>query len=125
MSTKVTNKAEEYKIKIHEALKDLGISSSLVGHNYITHIIEGLLTNKYKDSDSLCYYIYENTAKAFEGATRSSVERGIRHSVEKCFGKAPVSVIEKYFGNTVDPDTGKLTNKEFLYTLAEYIRVYN
>lgn len=120
----LTDKAAECEAIIFEVLKELGISPSNKGYTYVKYIVEGLLLNKYKDNDNICYVIYPDVVKHFEIENAARVERCIRYAIEECFKNAPVGVLEKYFGNTLSYSRSKLTNKQFLYTLAEYIRIH-
>ena len=120
----LTDKTTDYEAIIFEVLKDLGISPGSKGYIYTKYIVQGFLSNKLKESDSICYVIYPKVAKHFEVENVARIERCIRHAIEECLKNAPMSVVEKYFGNTLSYSRGKLTNKQFLYTLAEYIRIY-
>lgn len=117
-------KTVDYRASILNSFKELGVTANLLGYEYSAYIIEGILTDKYTRNDGMVSVIYAEAAKKFK-TTPSAVERGIRHSITKVFDRAPVDIIKKYFGNTVSSYSGKLTNCEFLYMIAEHIKVNN
>lgn len=63
-------------------------------------------------------YITEPEGSGKEAAR----ERNIRTAVERVFERNGACVIEKFFGNTVSWEKGKLTNKAFLRRVAEIVR---
>ena len=117
-------KTADYRASIFNAFKELGVSANLLGYEYSAYIIEGILTDKYTRNDNMVKVVYKEAAREFK-TTPSAVERGIRHSITRVFDRAPVDIIEKYFGNTVSSYAGKLTNCEFLFMIAEHIKVNN
>lgn len=52
------------------------------------------------------------------GSTASRVERCIRHSIGKAWGRGSQEAQERYFGFSVDPDKGTPTNGEYISRLA-------
>ena len=50
------------------------------------------------------------------------IERNIRKLVEVVWERADFQSLQYYFGNTVNPQTGKVTNKEFIARLAAVVR---
>lgn len=73
MSNNKNGVSTNYKVKVFNVLKDLGVSPSLVGYDYISSIIEGYLTDKFKVTDKVMY-VYTKTAEMFN-TTCSRVER--------------------------------------------------
>lgn len=53
--------------------------------------------------------------------TPTCVERRLRLAVESTWNRSPVEVLEGYFGQSIDPERGKPTNKEFLCRMQERV----
>ena len=56
------------------------------------------------------------------GKTASQVERAMRHAVEDGVMRAEPEVMQRYFGNSIDPEKGKPSNREFIAALALHLR---
>jgi hypothetical protein len=104
--------------KITEALMELGIPMGNLGFKYIKSALL-ILEEDPATIDGITKPggIYHKVAKQF-GTMPSRVERAIRHAIEQCFSHCGIDVMQKYFGNTADLDSGKLTNRNFLAALA-------
>ena len=106
--------------EISAALADLGIPEHLVGHRHLVEAVRLVVEN-----EELVYGIttrlYPEVAKIC-GSTKSKVERAMRHGIELCFDRCDPETIREYFGNTISPNKGKLTNSEFIARLASVIR---
>lgn len=106
--------------EIDNILTQLGIPSRIVGYRYLSAAIKLCVKDK-SLSRNITKRLYPEAGIAC-GATKSKVERGIRHAIELCFERCDPDVIEHYFGNTVSPNKGKLTNSEFIVQLSNIIR---
>lgn len=106
--------------KIYEVLNELGVPCSIAGRDYLGFAIETAYT---KGRISITKELYPAVANAFDVSSRN-VERCIRHAIERVFDSGNVKVINKFFGNTTSFKTGKLTNSDFIYGLAEYLKIY-
>ncbi|MDR3051352.1 MAG: sporulation transcription factor Spo0A [Oscillospiraceae bacterium] len=60
---------------------------------------------------------------AIFGSTSTRIERAIRHSIEVTMSHGDAEAFYRLFGNTIDPQRGKPTNREFIAVLAEYVRI--
>lgn len=56
------------------------------------------------------------------GLTAAAVERRLRIAVESAWSTSPLTALERFFGQAVDPEKGKPTNREFLCQMAEHLR---
>ena len=56
---------------------------------------------------------------ARHGMTAAGVERSLRLCVESTWMHGSLSALERFFGNSVDPERGKPTNREFLCRVQE------
>ena len=92
----------------------------IIGYKYIKRALLLVLDDP-TYINRITYGLYSTLAKEFT-TTGSRVERGIRHAIEITVSRADLEVLQKYFGNTIDPNRGKPTNGEFLATMAEHVR---
>lgn len=100
-------------------LLGIGVDPSIKGYNYLRTAIE-LVYNKRDYLDAVTKELYPSIAKEY-GSTPRNVERSIRHAIEKAFNSASNDVIYQYFGNVINPNTGKVTNSTFIATIVENI----
>lgn len=108
--------------KIKEVLLELGVPHHIKGYTFIKQslIMIGDDTSYRYD---ICRHLYLDVANVYD-TTPSRVERAIRHAIEKVFANTDIDVIKKYFGNSIEVHKGKVSNKHFLITLADYILGY-
>lgn len=57
------------------------------------------------------------------GLSAAAVERRLRIAVESAWSTSPLTALERYFGQAIDPEKGKPTNREFLCQMAEHLRL--
>lgn len=110
-----------YDKRICEILKDLGVPVHLKGHMYLRESIEIALEHP-EYIDSLVKKVYSIVAQRLN-STPSRVERAIRHAIEYTFSNTAVGVLYHYFGHTTRLKDGKVTNKCFIATIADYIKM--
>lgn len=107
--------------EIYEIMKDLGIPAHLKGFAGIRECVNVVLEHpEYVDTFTRDVY---GTAAARLGSTASGVERAVRHAVDFVFQNTPIEVLERYFGHTICISSGKVTNKCFIVTIAEHIKM--
>lgn len=97
----------------------MGIPANLKGYNYIRcavmmYIQEGKI--------SATKIMYPRIAEEYK-TTPSRVERAIRHAIEVAMARGQKDLIDNIFGYTISANKGKLTNTEFIATLADKIRL--
>ena len=107
--------------KIYDILNELGVPFNLSGRDYIARAVALIYQN---GRMAMNKELYPQIAAEFE-TKASRVERAIRHAVERAFGNGNDGAVRKYFGFNVSFASGKLTNSEFIYGLAEYLRRYS
>lgn len=105
--------------KIFDILNKVGVPCDLKGRLYIETALE--IVNE-KGIISTTKELYPDIAKRL-GTTPSRVERAIRHAIEVCFYNTKPDTLFEFFGNTINIQTGKLTNSEFIYGLKKYIDI--
>lgn len=113
----------KYEREIYEVMKDLGVCPQNLGYTYSIYIVNEILVGNFNASTPIVKGIYPEVAEKFN-TTGSRVERAIRHSVESICKNTDTEVLYKYFGNCLNPKSGKVSNHAFLVCIAEYIRVY-
>lgn len=104
--------------EIKRTLKDFGVRPNLVGYQYIIDAVQYMLeADNFMDLGVMD--VYSAVGKKHRKAC-TAVERGIRLTVERMHNTCEPDTIASIFGRSTKMNTGKLTNKEFLWTLAEY-----
>lgn len=104
---------------IVEEVRRLGIPAHLQGYEYIK---QGLVLEDPSVLNSVTTSLYPKVAQEY-GTTASRVERSIRHALEMALFRNATGYIEKLFRPYINPNTGKVTNSEFLAIVAETIRL--
>lgn len=106
--------------KLEKVLLEFGIPHHITGYTFIKQALTMIADDKtYRKN--ICTRLYVDIAKAND-ATPNSVERGIRHALEKAFeNPSTAEAFVKYFGNSIDARKDLVSNKHFLVTLADYI----
>lgn len=105
---------------IKRTLKDLGVPPSMSGYGYLVDTVSEVIDDHTK-LRGINYGLYVDLAKR-NGVTPKAVERAIRHAIEVSYTTAPLNVVNNIFGNVVSPDKDKPTNKQYIATLADYVR---
>ena len=109
--------------KVIAILKELGISMGNLGFSYIKEALLMISQNEANlQSITAPYGLYGVIAKK-NNTTPSRVERAMRHAIESMFLHCNTDTLYKYFGNTPDLKSGKLTNKNFIAILAEELKM--
>ena len=107
--------------KISCFLDELHLKQALKGRSYAAWILMRLIPAASNESKPLGD-LYRACANAFH-TSPSAVERCLRIAIESIFTMGSLKGIEHYFGSSVDPDKGKLTNRAFLLKSAQYLRL--
>lgn len=104
---------------LEDVLREIGMPRSLVGYQATVEAVlmvknnPGLLLAVTKE-------LYPAVAEKRK-TTPSRVERSIRHAIETCFNRADFETLNKYFGQTVNPATGKPTVSEFVAMMVDAV----
>lgn len=114
------NRLETAEDIAREILLELGAPESLTGYDYAVYSI--CLVAKDKDQiKTVVFGLYPLVGEHFN-VSGGKVERTIRHLVEVVCERADIQSLQYYFGNIVKPQTGKVTNKEFIARIAAVVR---
>ena len=109
------------EVEVTELLKRLGVPASLKGYKYLRDAIIFAL----KETEVLgrvTKILYPEVAK-MNGTTSSRAERAIRHAIEVGWDRGNVEFMESLFGYSVNPDSGKPTNSEFITIVADHLKL--
>ena len=105
---------------IEDFLSTIGLRDALKGWAHLLWLLDYIVPSPLLEHQ-ITATLYPACAAVFS-TTAAAVERCVRHAVEEVFTKGSIHGIEQYFGMTVDPERGKLTNKAFLLCAAEQLR---
>lgn len=100
-------------------VKDIGMPAGRLGYDYTRYGIRLALEDK-TILRRMTTAFYPAIAERFD-TTASKVERAIRGAVEAACDRSSPDLLEKYFGNTIPPNKGKPTNREFVAILADSV----
>lgn len=106
---------------VTQIIHEIGIPANITGHKYLRKAII-LSVEKPELLESVTKLLYPAVARYFS-TTPSCVERAIRHSIEKAWGKGDPEVIRNLFGSTICADKGKPTNSEFIALITDKLRM--
>lgn len=104
---------------VYKHLKILGVPTSNMGYKALVHAI--MLAGTDSVPRRITTEVYPKVAELL-GSTKASVEHSIRRAVERVYSETDSDVLMQYFGNTAKRSSGKLTNREFIYGVIEYIK---
>lgn len=123
ISQKVLNLPEDttLEMRITSLLHDMGIPSHIKGFRYVRFAILSTVQNPELIEDMLCG-LYPLVAKEFN-TTYSRAERAIRHALELAWERGDLSVLQKWFGWSVNSSRGRPTSSEFIALIADRLRL--
>jgi two-component system response regulator (stage 0 sporulation protein A) len=102
------------RIKMY--LLKLGFQPNLKGYHLLARLIS--LAAGGEDIMPLKYKGYRTLAEEF-GVGSASVEKDIQNAISSAWLRGDVDVLYKEFGETLDEEKGKPTNKQFVLTVLE------
>jgi hypothetical protein len=100
-------------------LSELGIPDYTKGYRIMIRAIQ--IQMEHSEPVSLSGMLYPTRAKEF-GCTPSRAAKNLRDCVDLSFERAEPETIQKYFGNSIDPDKGKATTRHFIVRIANPMR---
>jgi hypothetical protein len=103
---------------MYKTLLELGCKPALKGFKYLQSAINYVMENP----DTYMGDVYYTVAKEHK-STYSRVERAMRHCIEVASSVGSMSKWHEVFAYTIDADTGKVTNKEFVFALADRLKM--
>ena len=109
----------DLQISITKVLHELGIPSHINGYQYI---MEGLLLMSIKHNNVKIKSLYDDIASIYN-TTSTCVERSMRHAIEVSWNRGNWDLIEEIFGHSIDIDKAKPTNREFIITVSNKLKM--
>lgn len=109
------------EIMANELLMEIGLPTNLCGYKIVATAIMAAAQN-INFTDDMCSGVYPYLALV-HNTTASRVERTIRHCIDVMFQRGDYELLNKYFGNTIDPNKGKPVNSHFISTLGNVLRI--
>lgn len=103
---------------IDTMLQELGIPMDLKGYKALRVAISIAVENPLI-LETITKGLYPAVAEKI-GSTGRRTERAMRHAIEVGFERCPVSVMQKYFGNSISATSAKPSNSQFIATVAAY-----
>lgn len=101
-------------------LHELGIPAHIMGFRYLKDAII-LTVRDRKRVNSITKSIYPEIA-SIHNTTSSRVERAIRHAIEVAWTRGNIDTVDEMFGYSVNPETGRPTNSEFIALVSDRVR---
>ena len=105
--------------KIKKYLLKLGFQPNLKGYRLLAKLIGYAFDGM--DVPPLKYDGYVWLSRDF-GVDTASVEKGIQNAISSSWLRGDVNTLYKEFGETLDENKGKPTNKQFVLTALERIK---
>lgn len=106
------------EIKVKKYLLQLGFQPNLKGYSLLTRLIQYAMDGG--EILPLKYTGYPMLSKEF-GVDSASVEKDIQNAISSAWLRGNVDILYREFGETLDEDKGKPTNKQFVLTALERI----
>jgi hypothetical protein len=103
---------------MYKTLLELGCKPSLKGFKYLQSAINYVMENP----DTYMGDVYYTVAQEYK-IKWSCVERCMRHCIQVASSVGSASKWNSIFGYTVNPDTGSVTNKEFIFGVANHLKI--
>lgn len=117
----VSPKHNVYLNEVTLLLRRISMPPHIKGYHYFRQAIVSVIENPSK-LDNIMDEIYTPIAKKY-GTSINNVERIMRHAVEASWNRCKVSVIAEVFGNTLNANKDKPSNRELIAMLADKIRM--
>lgn len=102
-------------------IHEVGIPSHVMGYRYLKDALFITLHEREK-INAVTKVLYPDIA-AKNHTTPSRVERAIRHAIEIACTRGNSELMTSLFGYSINPNTGKPTNSEFIAAISDYLRL--
>ena len=111
---------ENLRSRIIHILGVIGMPKDRLGYQYIVSAIF-YLNKTGKTRHLKVENIYEELSLIYDGINVHSIEKSIRKVIESTFNHGHKDELSKVFRSSISLETGTVSNKKFIYTLAEKI----
>lgn len=105
---------------LEEVFLDLEAPDHLLGYPMVMEAIL-IAFSQWPKTMSVTDEIYPKVAEAYD-TTPIRVERAIRFFIEQLWLNGNYKMLDLYFVNSISPDKGKPTNKQFIYHMVNIAR---
>lgn len=102
-------------------LLKLGFQPNLKGYHLLARLIT--IASQGEEIMPLKYRGYRRLSEEF-GVGEASIEKDIQNAISAAWLRGDVNVLYKEFGETLDEDKGKPTNKQFVLTALERLAAH-
>lgn len=109
--------------QITSVLREIGIPAHIMGYRYLKDAIT-LSINDRDYLNAITKTLYPEIA-SINNTTSSRVERAIRHAIEVAWTRGNMEVLDEIFGYTVNPNSGRPTNSEFIALISDNLYLKN
>lgn len=109
------------EVLITKILREIGVPVHVKGYYYVRAAILLLLSSPDTDR-SVTKVIYPTVAQMYT-TTPSKVERAIRSAIDLAWDHGEYDILYHYFGYTVLCRRGKPSNCEFIFMIADHVRL--
>ena len=116
---KENSQKDIYVSEATKLLRRLGIPPHISGYHYLREAII-LAAEDFNRVNTMMNSIYKPIAYKND-STIARVERSMRHAIEVACDRSRVHVLEDFFGNTLDRNKDKPSNREFIALLADRV----
>ncbi|MDR3216742.1 MAG: sporulation initiation factor Spo0A C-terminal domain-containing protein [Clostridiaceae bacterium] len=114
-----SDKVRQHELHIREYLLSTGFKPNKLGYRLLSELLKiGLDGNKI---EPLTEYGYPFLAGLFS-KTVFAVEKNIQNAIAEAWLRGDINELYKHFGETIDTERGKPTNKQFILTSLEYLK---
>ena len=111
---------DAHTCRAREALHLLGMPEKLRARDFLPDML-ALCAVHPPLTEALTASLYPLIARR-HGLNPARVERSLRLAVESTWDRAPLAGLEAIFGQSVDPERGKPTNREFLRRMSSMLQ---
>lgn len=105
---------------IRDLFLEFSVPDHLIGYDYAVRAVK-MAVEDVKWVNNITFGLYPHVAFAFD-TTASRVERAIRHLIEETIDRGNQELITKHFGSYINPDSGKVSNGEFVARMANIVK---
>ena len=109
-----------YEAWVDSVFLELGIPQNVKGYDYLMAAVL-LATDEPELIQAMTKELYPRVADLFN-TTESRVERAMRHALELAWNNSDPETLYNLFGYTVGATKGRLTNSNFIATMANKLR---
>ena len=105
---------------VNDVLLDLGLTRKSRGYPMLEYAIT--YTVEHPEAEQrMTYDLFKNVGEFFGCSSRVAI-KAMTLAIERGFDRCDEDTIARYFGNTIHPDKGRPTNKEFILRIVDIVK---